>query len=341
MKRFYTNNYYRIVVLSWSVILFLLWVQYIYLSSLLEGTLFLLVLIPTIFISHILTNIWLPKALHRKRIKIFIFQFIGITFFIAFILAISYQSIRWAETEEYVPRSILFADDNSFLMDFLFTIPSVLVINFGFCGLRCYYEHIKLQKIHLETQLQVLQSQINPHFMFNILNHIHTLMQTNVDLASVLLLQYSDMLRFQLYKGKCDKVRLEEEIQFLKNFAEIEKLRWGERIHVVSNWIIQDKNMEIPPLLLISFIENAFKYASRTLLKQGFVKIEFEQGKEGFSLEVENSKSTISSKKDMKASGIGLDNTKKRLSLLYSDRYRLTIENKENTYYSKLEVWQI
>lgn len=175
--------------------------------------------------------------------------------------------------------------------------------------------------------------------MFNVLNHIHILMQTNVDLASTLLLQYSDMLRFQLYKGKCDKVRLEEEIQFLKNFVEIEKLRWKDRIEVVCNWSVTDRNREIPPLFLIMFIENAFKYASRTLSKQGFVRIVFKQGKEGFSLEVENSKSLLAPLKKNEASGIGLDNTRKRLNLLYGENYDLTIENKEDMYYSKLTVW--
>lgn len=323
------------------MILSLLWIQYLYLSTASEATLMLLALIPAIFVSHILTNRWLPKAVQKKRMRLFILQFIGTTLLIAFILAGGYQCLRWAESNHYFPHSILLADDNTLSVDFLFAIPSVVVINFGFCGLRFFFEHIKLQKAHLEMQLQVLQSQINPHFMFNVLNHIHVLMQTNVDMSSALLLQYSDMLRFQLYKGKCDKVRLEEEIQFLKNFVEIEKLRWRERVCVVANWSVVNRSEEIPPLLFITFIENAFKYASRTVSGQGFVKITFKQEKACICLEVENSKPTISSQGSKETSGIGLDNTRKRLDLLYGGNYTWTIINKTDTYYSALTVWQI
>ncbi len=318
----------------------LLWLQYVYLSSLIEATLFLMVFIPSIFISYILANWWLPKAIHSKRMKLFAFQFLGTSFFNSFLIAISYQFIRMAEVKGYFPRSLLLADDTALIEDFLFTTPSTLLVNFGSCGLRFYYENIKLQKVNLEAQLQMLQSQINPHFMFNVLNHIHVLMQKNVDLASDLLLQYSDLLRFQLYKGKCDKIRLEEEVLFLKNFVEIEKLRWGEKLRVDCNWIVANRNFEIPPLLLIPFIENAFKYASRTIGEQGFVKIELRQENSEFSFEIANSKSTINSRKNTEASGIGLENTRKRLNLLFGENYHLKIEDEEDNYHLKLEIWQ-
>ena len=224
MKRFYLNQYWQIVFVSWAVIILLLWIQYIYLSSLISATLLLIVHIPAVYLSVVLTNRWLPKAVHRKKLKLFIFQFIGVTLFISFILALNFQLMKWAETQGYFPNSSLLANHTTLVIDFLFAIPNVLIINFGFCGLRFLYEHISLKKAYLENQLQVLQSQINPHFMFNVLNHIHTLMQTNVDLASSLLLQYSDMLRFQLYKGKGERVELRDEIHFLQNFIEIEKI---------------------------------------------------------------------------------------------------------------------
>lgn len=341
MKGFYIDHYNKITIVFWSGFIFLLWLQYIYLSSLVEASLFLIVLIPAVIISYLLANKVLPEAIHAKKMKIFAFQFFAATFLDAFLLAVSYQWIRWAESLGYFPRSLLLADKNSLMTDFLFAVPSTLLVNFGSCGLRFYYENIKIQRVNLETQLQMLQSQINPHFMFNVLNHIHVLMQVNVGLASDLLLQYADMLRFQLYKGKCDRIRLEEEVVFLKNFVEIEKLRWGEKVKVDCRWRIRDQQKEIPPLLLISFIENAFKYASRTIGKPGFVHIELEQEKERFSLEVRNSQSKINTQKNREASGIGLDNSRKRLGLLFGEHYRLTIEDEEDSYYLKLEIWKI
>lgn len=341
MKGFYVDNYSKITIAFWVVFIVLLWLQYIYLSTLIEATLFLIVLIPAVILSYLLANRYLPGAIHTKKMSLFAFLFFATTFFTAFLLGISYQLIRWAESEGYFPHSILLSDNNSLMTDTLFAIPSTLLVNFGSCGLRFFYENIKLQKVNLEAQLQTLQSQINPHFMFNVLNHIHVLMQTNVELASNLLLQYSDMLRFQLYKGKCDTVLLEEEVFFLKNFIEIEKMRWRDKLDVECNWNITNKNTKIPPLLMLPFIENAFKYASRTIRQQGFVKIVLQQENEGFFLEVQNSKSIITPPKKPEASGIGLSNTQQRLQLLFGDNYHLTIKEDVGIYYLKLEICQL
>lgn len=338
MKNFYLNYYNRFVILSWVVIITLLWIQYIYLSTFLEATLIQIIFIPIIFISNTLTNKLLPVAIQKKSMRLFIVQYIGTALLIAFIFAIIYQVFRKAEEWGYFPPSLLLADANSFLFDFLFAIPSSLVINFGFCGLRFYYEHMKLHKAHLETQLQVLQSQINPHFMFNILNHIHILIQTDVTLASSLLLQYADILRYQLYSGKYESVELEQDVQFLKNFVEIEKTRWGDKINVFCHWETEDKGKQIPPLLFITFVENAFKHVSRSSTTENYIRIHFVQQKNVICLEVENSKSNILPKN--KHSGLGLVNIKNRLDILYGENYRLLIEDKDTVYHSKLEIWQ-
>lgn len=343
MKRSYLNQYRQIVYVSWTVIILLLWIQYIYLSSLLSASLLLIVYIPAVYLSVVLTNRWLSRAVHRKKLNLFIFQFIGTTLFISFMLALNFQIMKWAEGCGYLPSSVLLENHTSLVVDFLFAIPNVLVINFGFCGLRFFYEHMNLRKAHLENQLQILQSQINPHFMFNVLNHIHTLMQTNVELASSLLLQYADMLRFQLYKGNGEKVELRDEIHFLQNFIEIEKIRWGKKIVVTTNWVTDQVSVKIPPLLLITFVENAFKYASRTISEQGFVTISLQQQGSALSLTVENSKSVYSTHDHVhnQATGIGLENVKQRLNILYGENYQLHMQETKTTYYSKLEIWQI
>lgn len=340
MKKFYEDNYNKITIFFWVIFIVLLWLQYIYLSTLIEASLFLIVLIPAVIIAYILANVWLPKAIHKKKMKAFTFQFLGTTLLNTCLITVTHQLIRLAEIKGYFPHSILLADNRSLAAEFLFALPSNLLVNFGSCGLRFYYENIKLQKVNLEVQLQMLQSQINPYFMFNVLNHIHVLMQTQVELASSLLLQYAEMLRFQLYRGKCDKIRLEEEVLFLKNFVEIEKIRWGDQLKVVCNWSVTNKEMEVPPLLLIPFVENAFKYASRTIRKQGFVGIELKQDNTGFTLVVRNSKSTTSSPRNTEASGLGLANAQKRLNLLFDGNHRLFIREEEEFYHLELEVWQ-
>ena len=129
MKKYYVNNYRQVVFISWTVIIVLLWIQYVYLSSFLTATLLLLVHIPSVYLSVILTNRWFSRAMHGKKLKRFMLHFAAVTLFIAFLLAANFQWMRWAETHGYFPRSRLLTNHISFTVDFLFAIPSVLVIS--------------------------------------------------------------------------------------------------------------------------------------------------------------------------------------------------------------------
>ncbi|GAA0536047.1 hypothetical protein GCM10009415_17240 [Chitinophaga japonensis] len=212
-----------------------------------------------------------------------------------------------------------------------------LFVNFGFCGLRFHEESMKLHEALVKSQLQILQQQISPHFMFNVLNHINILMQEDVNLASSLLIRYSKILRYQLDGSKNSKVSIAEEVQFLKDFIEIEKVRWGNELAINCSWKIEDNHKAFPPLLLITFIENAFKHVARGISEMVYVNITFEQIADSICLEVENSKSGIQQEKDP-VSGIGLKNVKKRLEILYGEHYDLTIRDAETTYYTKLVI---
>ena len=100
--------------------------------------------------------------------------------------------------------------------------------------------------------------------MFNVLNHINILMQDNVPLASSLLEKYSDILRYQLYNGQKEFISLEQEIEFLQNYIAIENIRWEDKLTVSTEWEIEDGNIGFPPLLLLTFIENAFSAILKT-----------------------------------------------------------------------------
>ncbi|ULT23745.1 histidine kinase [Sphingobacterium sp. E70] len=150
------------------------------------------------------------------------------------------------------------------------SIPSSLLINGTACGIRFYQEHANIQQDHsqlqqnfLESQLKILQDQVNPHFMFNVLNHIHILMKKNVDMADFLLLKFSDILRYQLYECNQSFVLLSRELQYLQNFITIEQMRWGDELEVDCNWSQSTEDLHIAPLMLICFVENAFKHVDR------------------------------------------------------------------------------
>jgi two-component system LytT family sensor kinase len=212
-----------------------------------------------------------------------------------------------------------------------------LFVNFGFCGLRFHEENMKLHEALFESQLRILHQQITPHFMFNVLNHINILMLEDVNLASSLLIKYSKILRYQLNSERNRNVSIEQEVQFLKDFIDIERVRWGNELTISCSWKVEDNTREFPPLLLITFIENAFKHVSRGISEKAYVNISFEQISNSLTLNIENSKSDTPQEKDS-VSGLGLENVKKRLEILYGGDYRLVIRESDTTYCTKLII---
>lgn len=267
----------------------------------------------------------------------FALQFISLSFISASILTFIFWLFRYFEQAGIFMPSNLISPDDTLLSDFIDQLLTVFVVNIAFCGMRFYYEHNKLEKILLESQLHTLQAQINPHFMFNVLNHIYYYVERKDDLATTLLLKYTDILRFQLYSGKKDKVCIEEEVVFLKNFIDIEKMRWEDKLDVNCSWAIQDIQTQFPPLLLIPLIENAFKHVSRNSNVKGYININFEEKKETILLEVENSKSVLPIEKERKI-GLGLENLRNRLDILYGEKYNLSIQNTDKVYNAKLVI---
>jgi len=266
------------------------------------------------------------------------FQFSFFSLLIGFAFLAYINLFFWLENSGVFPSGSEYFDVTD-LAPYAFFIPlsSGIIINITICGLRFFLEYIKSQKILVEYQLRTLQHQVTPHFMFNVLNHIHILMQTDVDLASDLLIKYSEILRYQLYNGDKQKVTLEQDIQFLKDFIAVEEIRWGDKLVVTSSWKIEQPQKEIPALLFITFIENAFKHVSKSDFEKGYIDIDFRQEGDTLCLKIENSKSTFSGKK-INTGGLGLKNIKERLEILYFGCYNLTIEETDAVYRTKLII---
>ncbi len=215
--------------------------------------------------THFLTNKLLPKALREKKMKRFLIQLILLIFMLSLVFSVIFTYLE-VEPKDELPEN--FRDHLPFLWKgFYMSLPASFLINGAACGVKFYNEHgrierdhILLQQAHLENQLKLLQDQINPHVVFNILNHIHILMKTDIQLADFLLMKFSDILRYQLYHCNQPLVPLGKEIEYLQNLVEVEKLRWGNELDVKAQWQIDNKKASIAPLLLVPFIENAFKY---------------------------------------------------------------------------------
>lgn len=198
------------------------------------------------------------------------------------------------------------------------------------------------QELHsrtLQSELNFLKSQINPHFLFNTLNNLYALTLKKSDLAPEIVLKLSEMMRYMLYECNEREVPLQKEVNYIQNYLELEKLRQGNRFEI--DFVVQGSigNQKIAPLLFIPFIENSFKHGLSNQIKEGFVNIMMLIEAEEVSMSIENSKApTLPSPNRKKSGGIGLVNVRRRLNLLYPGKYELDIENNPNTYKVNLTV---
>ena len=194
----------------------------------------------------------------------------------------------------------------------------------------------KKQK-EVEAELAWLKNQINPHFLFNTLNNISSLTQIDADKAQDTVMQLSDLLRYAMYETNKPKVPLDGEVEFMRNYIELMKLRCNEMTTVNVQWSIVNGQSEVAPLLFISLIENAFKHGANSnapaIINIGLTQ---QDGTLVFTCDNTNNPKPT---KDRSGSGIGLENTRRRLDLLYQGRYQWeqTI-TPENIYHVKITL---
>ncbi|HNU88946.1 MAG TPA: histidine kinase [Ferruginibacter sp.] len=190
---------------------------------------------------------------------------------------------------------------------------------------------VEMAKEKAEAELNFLKSQINPHFLFNSLNSVYFLIDKNNADARGALHKFSTMLRYQLYEMNGDKVPVEKEIAYLKDYIDLQKLRKDEHYAVTFNYAPEVQGFSIEPLLLIPFVENAFKHISHHKNQLNFIKLEIGMKNGNFHFTLENSKGEIE-KPGSEHSGIGLTNVKRRLDLLYPQKHQLKITNGINAF---------
>lgn len=189
----------------------------------------------------------------------------------------------------------------------------------------------------VEAELAWLKNQINPHFLFNTLNNISSLAQIDGDETQEAIMQLSDLLRYAMYETNKPKVRLDGEVEFMRNYTELMKLRCNEMTTVNAQFAILTPQQEVAPLLFISLIENAFKHGMNSNAPAN-IDIRLEQQDDRLVFNCDNTNNPKPTK-DRSGSGIGLDNTRRRLDLLYPGRYtwEQTI-TPENIYHVKISI---
>lgn len=194
----------------------------------------------------------------------------------------------------------------------------------------------QIEKHALERQLQYLKYQVNPHFFMNTLNNIHALVDIDPERAKASIVELSKLMRYVLYEGNNRLTPLSREVQFLRNYVQLMSMRYTGNVSISLDVPEVLPDSMLPPLLLVIFVENAFKHGISYRTKS-FVEISLQPHGDRLLFSCRNSRPEIKHDENMKG-GVGLSNVRRRLDLLFPDDYTLDIKETDDTYTVKLEI---
>lgn len=224
------------------------------------------------------------------------------------------------------------------LLDLSYLLSPALIIKLFISLINLNAQTIKLERDNLNLELAFLKAQINPHFLFNTLNNVYSLALHKSDATADVVLRLSDLMRYTLYDSNTSYISLAKELQFCKNYIELERIRHSNRVAITSEIVYEEQeNLMIAPLIIFTFIENAFKHGINVSVGQSWVNIKIIAKSSRLNLEIVNSK-FIHKSTVKQLGGIGIVNTNKRLKLLYPDRFTLNVKEDENSYAVDLQL---
>ncbi len=293
---------------------------------------------------YINLTILIPVFLQKRHYwKFILFQLCNIILF--FLLDIfssillfnnNYNTYFSANIPAIARYGILFLSE-AFLVGFFITTTTFIKLLRDWFTMQDNTLKLKeMERQKLESELNSLKSQINPHFLFNTLNNIYSLSLDNSSKTPEMILKLSELMRYIIYDCRQITVPLRKEIEFIQNYISLEQLRLGEQMQVYFESEITD-DINIAPLLFINFVENAFKHSSKS--NDSHIKIKLNQtSKSSICFKVENSKEADSNHEFNPYSGIGLENVRKRLDLLYPKCHTLEIEKKATIFSINLTI---
>ena len=333
---------YKIHHLLFWMLLFGGWYYFRYedFSSTNKALLVTLVKVIDLAIMVYITNyLLIPKLLYKKRYTLFALLF--------FVMVVTSSFFKI-----YVIATILNPNSDVTVFDKYFkvriydnVIPHFLLVITG-AAFKLLIDYAKAQrrlgdmaKEKAEAELGFLKSQINPHFLFNSLNSVYFLIDKSNSEARNALHKFSEMLRYQLYEIKDEKIPIEKEISFIQDYIDLQRLRRDEKCSVKINVAADVKNFFIEPLLLVPFVENSFKHLSHfSGEKLNEIKIDLgrEDGEMKFFIKNTTEEKLLNQVK--KQGGIGLSNVKRRLELLYPKKHELVINEHDGWFDVRLKI---
>jgi hypothetical protein len=344
MKAETTSKYYRIfshLVFWFAAYLFFI-VFYgsanrdYFLTQVFASMLFPLSIATTYFINYYL----IPRFLFTKKYSRFIlFSFYTLVISVWLELLISLSVFVFFGNYQIYKMDPSSFDAVLLFVGLYFIIIVATVIKLVQRSFQIQKNNIELHKKRYETELKLkeaelklLKAQIHPHFLFNTLNNLYGLTLEKSDAAPDLVLRLSEILDYILYRCNEKQVQLSEEINNLKNYIGIEKIRYSEKLKLDLSFQSISENLNIAPLILLPFVENAFKHGVSNFPGTAFVIIKMNMLDKNLIFKIENTKNPIPNTNKTPTNGIGLINVKKRLELMYPEKYILSIDDKTDTF---------
>lgn len=342
----YTSSQYRVF---WHI---LFWIAYWVSTSLIYGSLeenytesfqWELLYIPgKIIATYFTLYVILPRFFLERKYVISILMFL-VTIILGALMqrALDYTIIYplfdrldWMQSPFWLPAKIL--------KSAIGVYPVVALAAFVKLAKHWYNQEKEARELSsqkLEAELNFLKAQIHPHFLFNTLNNLYALTLKKSDNSPEIVLKLSDLLSYMLYECNSRLVSLKKELSLIENYISLEKIRYGDRLKIDYKTKGTEKENLVPPMLLLPFVENAFKHGTSEILEDAWVNISIDITETQLLFDIENSNGHNDEAGEQEyQKGIGLNNVKRRLELLYEDGYTLNILDNPSSYHVNLVI---
>jgi hypothetical protein len=345
------NTLFTITKKARSQLLVLYWAGYVALFSFLQGfaandivTAFyneVFSLPPKIIFVWLVTGPLMDRALFTKRFGIFFLCYGVLVVLFAFLLRLvdnyiilTYFLTHWAQQPLLSTSPFVY---NLVKLQFIVTIP--------FCFRLFQFWTLEEKRVHaigaekLQAELQALQNQFHPHFMFNVLNSLYAKILAKTEDAADMLVRISALLRFTVYEASGKRILLHQELDYLRHYIALQEQRFDKRVQVCFTVKGNPEGKEIEPFLLLPFVENAFKHCLDGEEGEGWITLYTFVNDNQLCMQVENSLSAVTAPAEEEpAKGFGMAHVRKRLDLLYADQYSLKITPGEESFFVTLKI---
>ncbi|HQN93824.1 MAG TPA: histidine kinase [Prolixibacteraceae bacterium] len=325
VNRFVRNRFFQHLVfwcLSITVLVFLMKVSAdVKFIDLVYVLVFHVVILPTVYLNLL---ILVPRLMAKNRYVLYLLALI-----INLALGIGFYYLVFNIIVDWVLSGYYFVAVYS-VFEIGLILLTYIVLTLLFKLARAWFFVSKIEEESTRHQLEALKSKVNPHFLFNTLSSIYSLARKNSEMAPVVILQLSDIMRYMLYETECEKVALIKELEIINNILEIHQIRFGEKLTIEKKIEGDIREVQVPPLLFIPFIENVMKHCRTSPNGNFFINMNFGVDGDKILFAIENS--FDGNTHVIESGGIGLENVGKRLALLYPKKHYLTIDKKENIF---------